>query len=505
MAARVLVVDDYSAHRVLLSTVVTRLGCRPVEAADGRTALSLAWEHEPALIILDLVLPDIDGLEVLRRLRADPRTTATPILIVTALEGEERIVEALEAGADDYITKPFEPAVLQARAKVLLRAARLQNELSRAADLAVTAAGIATAAASALHLEDLCVSLGDALRGERQDLPIAVYQVDGDTVVGPYGVGAEPTARRVLDLGRDASLARVLCGEVPWLRLRGPQLAALDLRGAGEAVGIPLRSADKPIGFVLLGPLSEPLREVEINRLVDRCGSVAAALTVVHERAARLASETRYRTLFEQAGDGVALLDPQTGVCREANHALAGWLSAVPKAFVGRPFEMLFDADCRAELRQGLEAAAQGRKVTIGELQLRGTNNVVVPVELSIRRISHGGEADMIVLLRDIRGREAIGRYAQVASDLGQLSKMVRALNHEINNPLTCIIGLTQLLQLRMRDLPEHVGQLDKILTSAEQITALTHQLREIAVMLGGEEPISDIDEILRQLAESAG
>ncbi len=111
----------------------------------------------------------------------------------------------------------------------------------------------------------------------------------------------------------------------------------------------------------------------------------------------------------------------------------------------------------------------------------------------------------MVAVARDLLNQQALDDYRQKSDDLLRLSRTVRALNHEINNPLTCIIGLTQLLQIRLKDLPEYLPQLGRILESAEQITIFTRQLREVAVELGGDEPLQEIEELLRNLPASKG
>ena len=116
-----LVIDDEPQIRRAVVHALAPLGARPREAATGREALALAGAEPPALIVLDLGLPDIDGTAVCRELRT---WTQAPILILTARHDEASTVNALDAGADDYVTKPFSPPELQARARALLRRAR---------------------------------------------------------------------------------------------------------------------------------------------------------------------------------------------------------------------------------------------------------------------------------------------------------------------------------------------------------------------------------------------
>ncbi len=115
---RVLVVDDETSIRRYLRAALTAQGLTVYEAADGQEALKAVLAHRPELIILDLGLPDIDGIEVTRRLR---EWSQTPIIILSVREAEQDKIAALDAGADDYLTKPFGTGELLARMRVVMR------------------------------------------------------------------------------------------------------------------------------------------------------------------------------------------------------------------------------------------------------------------------------------------------------------------------------------------------------------------------------------------------
>ncbi|MFN3476448.1 MAG: response regulator [Candidatus Methylomirabilales bacterium] len=121
MSAKVLVVEDEQDIVELVRYHLEREGFRVVAAADGSGALRAMAEEKPDLVILDLMLPGVDGLEVCRRLRRDPSTVRLPILMLTAKGEEVDKVVGLELGADDYVTKPFSPREVVARVKALLR------------------------------------------------------------------------------------------------------------------------------------------------------------------------------------------------------------------------------------------------------------------------------------------------------------------------------------------------------------------------------------------------
>jgi two-component system, OmpR family, alkaline phosphatase synthesis response regulator PhoP len=117
----ILVVDDEEDILELIRFQLEREGFRVACAETGEKALKLAGSVSPDLVVLDLMLPGIDGLEVARLMKADPSLQAVPIVMVTARGEEADVVTGLELGADDYVTKPFSPRVVLARIKAVLR------------------------------------------------------------------------------------------------------------------------------------------------------------------------------------------------------------------------------------------------------------------------------------------------------------------------------------------------------------------------------------------------
>jgi DNA-binding response OmpR family regulator len=118
MARTILVVDDEPVLRETLAEALDADGFRVVTAADGREALSRFREHQPDLVVLDLMLPELSGIEVCRIIRAE---SGVPIVMLTAKSSELDKVVGLELGADDYVTKPFSLRELSARIRALLR------------------------------------------------------------------------------------------------------------------------------------------------------------------------------------------------------------------------------------------------------------------------------------------------------------------------------------------------------------------------------------------------
>ena len=137
---RVLVVDDDDTVREVLRRYLTRDGHQVLEAADGVTGLNLVRSQQPDLLVLDLMLPRMDGLEVCREIR---RTSTMPVIMLTALGQESDRVVGLEYGADDYVVKPFSPRELALRVGRVLERSRGSSALAPTSDAAAATASSA--------------------------------------------------------------------------------------------------------------------------------------------------------------------------------------------------------------------------------------------------------------------------------------------------------------------------------------------------------------------------
>lgn len=143
----VLVVEDDAANRALLTHLLTRSGYRSSAVADGLEGLRAARHLAPDLVLLDVELPGLNGFDVCRALRADPRTVALPVILITGRTDVSDVVTGLDAGADDFLRKPFDQAELMARVRSALRLADALTEVAGAH-------GVMTALANAVEAKD---------------------------------------------------------------------------------------------------------------------------------------------------------------------------------------------------------------------------------------------------------------------------------------------------------------------------------------------------------------
>jgi DNA-binding response OmpR family regulator len=194
MAAKILVVDDEPSVTDLLAYNLRKALYDVIIAADGRQAIKLAEEAKPDLILLDLMIPEIDGLDVCRELR---KTSHVPIIMITARGEEIDRVVGLELGADDYVSKPFSVRELLARIKAVLRRVTTENEALSASTILRSPAGLEldvesrVARVGAIELEltrlefdllhYLLVNAGRVLTRERLLEQVWGYDFTGDT------------------------------------------------------------------------------------------------------------------------------------------------------------------------------------------------------------------------------------------------------------------------------------------------------------------------------------
>ncbi|HUO23825.1 MAG TPA: PleD family two-component system response regulator [Caulobacteraceae bacterium] len=129
MTARILVVDDIEANVKLLAAKLSAEYFEVLSATDGVTALAIAAAERPDIVLLDVMMPGMDGFQVCRRLKDDPMTRHIPVVLVTALDGRAERIAGLEAGADDFLTKPIDDVVMFARVRSLTRLKLVIDEL----------------------------------------------------------------------------------------------------------------------------------------------------------------------------------------------------------------------------------------------------------------------------------------------------------------------------------------------------------------------------------------
>ncbi len=204
---RILIVDDNEANRDILGARLKVQGYELLQAADGEEALAAVQRDHPDLILLDVMMPKLDGVEVCRRIKGDATLPFTPIILVTSKSDTRDVIAGLDAGADEYLTKPVDQAALVARVKSVLRVKALHDQVqAQAADLAAWNRTLEQRVAEQLgeiervgrlkrflspQVAELVVSSGDdrMLESHRRDVTVVFCDLRGFTA---FSETAEP-------------------------------------------------------------------------------------------------------------------------------------------------------------------------------------------------------------------------------------------------------------------------------------------------------------------------
>jgi DNA-binding response OmpR family regulator len=195
--------DDAIAHMVNMALGDAGFLC--LRARDGEEALKLVKAHDPDLLVLDVMMPRVDGLEVARRLKADVMWSRTPILMLTALAGIDDQVQGLEAGADSYMAKPFDLREMSARVKALVRSARRERDRNPTTNLPGSRA--------------IDEEIEGALKSGKPTAVVHVDVLNFDNYADTIGIGrSEDTVRNLgqwlLDSARGASGGGAFVGHI---------------------------------------------------------------------------------------------------------------------------------------------------------------------------------------------------------------------------------------------------------------------------------------------------
>ena len=116
----ILIIDDNEENRMILEVICKSLRFKPQLAVNGKNALTILEKYTPSLVLCDLIMPELNGFEFLKIFKLNPKWKSIPIIMVSSVDETESILKCLQQGADDYITKPFEPDILKARVDNLL-------------------------------------------------------------------------------------------------------------------------------------------------------------------------------------------------------------------------------------------------------------------------------------------------------------------------------------------------------------------------------------------------
>lgn len=378
VAGKVLIVDDVATNRIVLKVKLTAAFYDTFQAADGAEAIQMARSARPDLILLDIELPDMSGIEVCRALKADRATADIPIIVITAFPDADRRLEALTAGAEDVLWKPIDDLVLLARMRSLLRARETQENFGLAngaydgLEFAETAAGYAPPGVIGL----VAGRIETAISWKRALMPFM--------------------SERLQVLDRDAALSDFTAGQVPDVFV-----VAADMPRTGDGLRFmsELRSRPATRNSAICLIVGDDARDTLATALDLGANDLIAAGADPAETALRIRNQLRRKRhvdgLRSTVADGLrmAMIDPLTGLHNRRFALPYVARLASGEARVERPFAvLLIDLDRFKSVNDTYGHAAGDAVLTTVATRLRET----LRAEDLIARI--GGEEFLVAL-----------------------------------------------------------------------------------------------------------
>jgi PAS domain S-box-containing protein len=490
--ADILIVDDVPQNLNLLNHILSRAGYTVRAASDGPAALDAARDKPPDLILLDIRMPEMDGFDVCKRIKALDATRDVPVIFISGLQDSADKVKGFDAGGVDYITKPFDRAEVLARvrihldlsglrknleAQVMQRTAQLQKTNRALRMISSTNKILVRAADESSLLAAVCDILIDAggfplcwvgcpQMDESGSLKVAALSVADDQTLQPLAQALEVAGsveNWVCALDAVRSSSPVVVGDFAkekWAR--HPSFEAVHRAGLTCCTSLPLIYNGRMYAVltVLTGNPGLFAQE-EIDLLKELCEDIAFGIHTLREREKHLQaqqalveSEQRYRQLFEKAGEAVFVIRPQAGgsACIvQANQAAAEMHGYSVDQLIGMPIAKLNMPEAAEDFSERSRRMLAGEWINeeVSHIKRDGTP---FQTEISAGPIDIGGQRYLLAFYRDISDRKRIeAEKAALEVQIRQANKMeaigtlASGISHDFNNILSATSGYTEL------------------------------------------------------------
>jgi two-component system, cell cycle sensor histidine kinase and response regulator CckA len=499
--ARILIVDDEADNRRLLEVMLGPDGYLVLTAASGDEALAMIAQQEPDLVLLDIMMPGMNGYEVAKQIKDNVATKPIPIIMITVLEDRDALMLGLAAGVDDFLTKPVNRGELLLRVRNLLRLKAYGDYYDKYSHM----------------LEgEVDSRSADLVESER------LYRSTFDAA--PVGI---------VHVGLDGGCLRVnqhLCDLLGYTRDELRSIALQDLFHAEDA-SEKIEALHQMVSQTVDRHVVEERRyrrkdgtflwtraNTSVHR--DSSGQAQHLISVIEDISDRraleaqirqsvvslTASEQRYRTLVESANDAIAVLTPE-GVVREVNQRWVAIVGLPRRQLVGRNVRDFAPSGKEDETAQMFDQTIASNATRSTPLEIATSDGSTVLMEFSSTAIDVAGERLVLMIGRDVTEQRQLEKQLRQAQKLEVLGQLAGGVAHDFNNLLTVVLGSSEVLLLELAaDDPSRIEVLE-IKKAGERATGLTQQLLAFSrkqvlqpSLLDFNELLSGMEPLLRRL-----
>lgn len=455
----VVVADDNADMRNYLTSLLQReYRVHPVE--NGRQAVEATQQFRPALVVTDVMMPELDGFSVLQAIRSDPSVSDTPVILLSARAGEESRVDGLQAGADDYLVKPFTARELIARVGTHIRMAKLHRE--------------ATEHESRLRAE---------AELERQKLRVSQERLQAALTASDTGTfRLNPHTGEFLQF--DENLERLFgLGQQERARSTEDFIGRMhpeDVSRFMQALHASLQGADLELEFRVVlpdGSLRWLYNRAKMEWENGRPAYLVGGCTDITNR--KQIEEARYRlaAIVESSDDAIISKDLK-GIVTSWNRRAEKMFGYTAKEMIGRSITAIIPPELLDDEKRILETIARGDRIEHFETVRVTKHGERIELSLTISPVKD--ETGRIVgaakIARDITQRKKTEQALRTTERLASVGRMAATVAHEINNPLEAVTNLIYLAKQNAvrNDVREYLGIAEEELDRISHLTKQT-------------------------------
>ena len=535
MNEHILVVEDSPTQSLLVTRVLEDAGFRVVAAVDGLAAIRYLGTHSPQLVISDVTMPGMDGYQLCQAIRADTRLENIPVLLLTSLADEEKVLTGLEAGADAFISKPFNTARLLERVRDLLEANKPPENGSVGDDDTVLFARkkYRILASRSRILRYLISTYDNALQinsqlakseAELRDLnSILEEKVHARTAALSQEIERRKQAQatvqetnRLLEIAnrhsdKDTLLAEFISRIISFsgcetvaIRLQEHSEAFPEAAGGDSAseADIPIRLGEEVFGHIHLADRKENKIPMETVQVLEAASiQLAATLHRIQAEQTLRESEERYRRFFDDDLAGAVILTAD-GLIRSCNPAFTrifGFSNA--EHAVGSTFVSLYRKP--EEWEHFRELLKREGRIASREMEYRHRSGVpVFVIESAVGKVDDAGElTEVRQYLVDITEKKGLEHQLFQSQKMEAIGRLASGVAHDFNNILQVIQGFADhLITKTPAEDPRH-NWLRQIRVATEKAAALTQSLLAFSRKQTQNKVVLNLNTVLRDIA----